>query len=321
MQTSLHSIVRRQRFAFTLVELLVVITIIGILIALLLPAVQAAREAARRSQCINNVKQIGLAVLNYESVWSALPAGANVTSPDWTTNLFRGSILLRLLPYVEQQSLFDEYDLKQPTDSQKMPSSSTLLAATPIPAYMCPSDNAPAVNTTNGRAKQNYAASCGPTALTYNPSCNCGTYMTWNQYKQSEMYAIGTNAGVFGRNSISNLLSSITDGLSNTIFFGEVLPLSSTDHMAWGWGTSNAGQGMACTLVPINFDTSDDSSSDPCHQSKNWNAEFGFKSSHPGGVNFLFGDGSAHFLSETIDHQNYQNLGAKADGKPTQIPD
>jgi prepilin-type N-terminal cleavage/methylation domain-containing protein len=313
--------------AFTLVELLVVITIIGILISLLLPAVQAAREAARRAQCANNLKQIGLATLNYENTWRMLPAGAYVASPDWSDwSVYRGSIMIRLLPHIEQQALYNQFDLTRPTDGQTLSGSTTPIGTTIVAAYVCPSDTYPSIITGSNRAKHNYAASCGPTALSYNGDCNCATYATLNQTAASlgvlaPTYGPGTNAGVFGRNSVSNPLSSIRDGLSNTIFFGEVLPACSCHQRNGGWSASNNGQGLTSTLVPINYDTSDDSSPDYCHRSYNWNLELGFKSNHAGGAQFAFGDGAIHFLSENIDYSNYQYLGAKADGKPAQSPD
>ncbi len=321
MSANPSSKIHHLKSAFTLVELLVVITIIGILISLLLPAVQAAREAARRSQCANNLKQIGLAVLNYENANGTLPAGAYVASPDWVDwSLARGSILIRLLPYIEQQAVFDQYNFAAPTDSQTLKGSTTLIATTVMPAYVCPSDNYPAIITDSNRAKHNYAASSGPTAHGDNASCSCSMYSTWNDYALKACYDSGSNAGVFGRNSVNNPLASIRDGLSNTIFFGEVRPECSC-HQRGGWAASNNGQGLTSTLVPINYNSCDDSSSDGCHKSYNYNSELGFKSSHPGGAMFAFGDGSVHFLSEGIDYQNYQYLGAKADGKAAQIPD
>ncbi|HOM18813.1 MAG TPA: DUF1559 domain-containing protein, partial [Thermoguttaceae bacterium] len=115
--------------------------------------------------------------------------------------------------------------------------------------------------------------------------------------------------------------SDIVDGLSNTIFFGEVRPQCSV-HNSQGWGSSNNGQGLTATVVPINYNSCsrDAVGSDNCDKYCNWNTELGFKSRHPGGAQFLFGDGSVHFLPETIDHWTYQYLGAKADGNPAQIP-
>ena len=126
------STIRHPNLAFTLVELLVVITIIGILIALLLPAVQAAREAARRMQCSNNLKQVGLAALNYESVNQMLPIGA-IRRPSAYCSVF-----VRLFPYIEQQAMFDVYDFK--VDPWK-PQNANVVAQL-ISTLCCPSDTA-----------------------------------------------------------------------------------------------------------------------------------------------------------------------------------
>jgi prepilin-type N-terminal cleavage/methylation domain-containing protein len=123
----------RNRFAFTLVELLVVIAIIGILIALLLPAVQAAREAARRTQCINNLKQLGLACHNYQENNSALPPSRADDGPTWC---------VYLLPYVEQGALWEEYDFTLPWPRQTAPAAKTSLAA-----YICPTRRTPQMST------------------------------------------------------------------------------------------------------------------------------------------------------------------------------
>ncbi len=303
---------------FTLVELLVVITIIGILIALLLPAVQAAREAARRMQCSNNVKQIGLALHNYESITKALPPGAI-----WYHPLPRnGSILLHILPFIEQQSLYDAFDFKQASlDGQFFEGSSEEIGSTIVSTYVCPSDNHPGVidiethmshDPVNRVALHNYTASRGPASLSNNGSCAC-TH-NWNSYAMAG-YGASKFPGPFTRVSTCVKFAEITDGLSNTIFFGEIRPMCSW-HGDNGWATSNNGNGYCSTVIPINYDSCsrDSATSDGCARYCNWNTEAGFRSSHPGGAHFLFGDGSVHFLPETIDHQTYQYLGAKADG-------
>jgi prepilin-type N-terminal cleavage/methylation domain-containing protein/prepilin-type processing-associated H-X9-DG protein len=309
--------------AFTLVELLVVITIIAILIALLLPAVQAAREAARRMQCANNLKQIGVALHGYHDTFRCFPPGSIYTlqnpNYDWA---WKGTVLVRILPYIEQKALHDRFDFSQPINGQTFPGTTTLIQSTPIAVYRCPSDVRPDV--LNGVALHNYAASHGPSAHANNDVCSCSTYDTWNAYALAP-YDDPTNfAGPFSRLGTCTKATDIRDGLSNTIFFGEVRPLCSI-HNQQGWATSNNGQGLVSTLVPINYDSCNpnpgmDPDGQSCHSFCNWNMELGFKSLHPGGAQFLMGDGSVHFFLETIDHWTYQYLGAKADGHVVSVP-
>src|SRR5690606_640264 len=125
------------RRGFTLVELLVVIAIIGILVAMLLPAVQAAREAARRSQCKNNLKQIGLAVFTYEDTFKCLPPGGIWSSSSGAAK--KGSALVRLLPFIEQKPLYDAIDFnKKNVDGALMPGTTEKVASQLIPTYICP---------------------------------------------------------------------------------------------------------------------------------------------------------------------------------------
>ena len=311
------------RHGFTLVELLVVIAIIGILIALLLPAVQAAREAARRAQCTNNLKQIGLALHNYHDVAKSFPPGSFWYGLSYSE--YRGSILIRLLPYIEMQPLFDMFDFENSggvaVDWQTLPGSTALIQSTIVPTYQCPSDTHEEVF--NGRALHNYAASIGPTTHGDNPACSCPN--SWNNYAPPPWggtYGSATDfAGPFFRYPVgtNTRFADCRDGTSNTIYFGEVRPMCS-DHNSQGWASSNNGQGLTATIVPINYDSCDPADPDPCRSPCNWNTELSFKSLHPGGAMFLFGDGAVHFLSETIDHWTYQYLGGKSDGHPAEVP-
>lgn len=335
----------RGKPAFTLVELLVVIAIIGILIALLLPAVQAAREAARRSQCTNNLKQIGLGLHNYHDVYKAFPNTycalsdpKNGVPNTWGAESQRGSTTARLLPYVEQQAIYDAIDWRRSTDNQTLPNGQRISAQV-IAGFRCPSSGEEPL-TPWGHAAGNYGASAGSTPegwSTGSPSCSCDVSAMWTQYlshpKFNWQFWNGNPSGPFTRNPIGDgsklnacTMAKVKDGLTQTIFYGERLTACS-DHAHNGWFIANNGEGMLTTLVPINYDSCHPQNFNyaaagltECNRQCTWNTEFGFRSEHPGGANFLMGDGSVHFLSQTIDMWTYQWLGSKAEGEPAQIP-
>jgi prepilin-type N-terminal cleavage/methylation domain-containing protein len=295
------------RSGFTLIELLVVITVIAILMALLLPAVQQAREAARRAECKNNLKQIGLAIHNFAELYNELPPGGVYQS---SGDIRRGSMFVYLLPMLEQSAVYNAYDLKQEDVDDTTFPSGELVASTMIPGLLCPSDSHPSAY--DDRAAHNYAASRGPTQVWDNPGCFC-TH-SWTALEMAPIDDQSRFAGPFTRVGTRAKFRDVIDGLTNTIFVGEVRPECS-EHVQNGWAASNNGSGYCTTLIPINFDSCDPDHADPCHRPCNWNTEVGFKSSHEGGAHFLLGDGSVQFLSENIDHQLYQYLGAKNDGQ------
>ena len=327
---------KNRRQGFTLVELLVVIAIIGILVGLLLPAVQAAREAARRMQCSNNLKQIGLAILNYEGTHKRIPPGAIFAGGAATTiGRFsgplnnRGSLLAFILPYIEQNALYAQFDFAMPIDDARFPptvNGGMFLKGATVPAYICPSDTndvlSPGVNQIQ---PSNYHMSTGPTAdISDSGSCSCPLITTFRTYSLA-----GTNvnapAGPFSRNghNYTAKLSHISDGLSNTIFVGEVRA-DSSNHVRAGWSHSN--KWGIFTQVPINFDsmepdvaTATAKGKTACNARCTWNSEVGFKSRHSGGAMFVLGDGSVQFLSQNIDMVNYNRLGAKADGNTASL--
>jgi prepilin-type N-terminal cleavage/methylation domain-containing protein/prepilin-type processing-associated H-X9-DG protein len=306
------------RSGMTLIELLLVIAIIGTLVALVLPAVQAARESSRRASCLNNLKQIGLAINNYESAQKAFPPGAIWDRwPPPNKRRRHGSILVQILPYMEQRPLYDAFDFTQlDLDKAVFPGTNTRIGATVVDSYLCPSDDNG--STFGGLAMHNYSASNGPTEVYDNPNCSCAIPYS----KSLEMAPIDNEknfAGPFTRLGVRSKPSQITDGLSKTIFVGEVR-VSCSVHAQAGWAYTNNGSGYCTTLIRINFDTCNNDAPDPCHRPCTWNTDVGFKSAHPSGAQFLFGDGSVHFLNEDIDMQTYQYLGAKADGQVVSIP-
>lgn len=319
-----NSMLPNRRGGFTLVELLVVIAIIGILIALLLPAVQAAREAARRMECSNHLKQIGLAMHNYHGTYSALPFGCSWPPTTTTT----GSWAAFILPYLEQQTVYDLFDfnlsLCDPANEQAV--------KTVIPAYICPSDpqagepliagrTQPQHNPLNSMALW-YPVSMGPTFDSTSPSSGCvfcpepksaatdpDTYCCQG-FNLGSSSPLGNFVGMFGRYQKSIRFAYVTDGLSNTIMVGETLPA----HCIFN-GAYHMNFPMSATHIPLNNMETDEG------QGGLWFRTCGFKSLHPGGANFLMGDGSVHFLSESIDYRLFNGLGTRAGGEVGNVPE
>lgn len=322
---------------FTLVELLVVIAIIGVLVGLLLPAVQAARESGRRATCTNNLKQIGIAIQAYVDAKGHLPPGGSVefdTYPQPAINL-SGSTTMLILPYMDLQSLFSLYDFTlisnntngksgNRIDETVLPGSSSRVWTTKVPGYRCPTDSDLNINT--GVGKCNYFASAGaqPLSAAGNNLTPCTCTNAYTAYFTAASGTVGVS-GPFVRGWDATKrrarvcrLEEVTDGLSKTIFFGENRPTCS-GHANGGWGNTNNGCGLVSTQIPMNYDSCKpdvaSAGGDGCGARCNWNTELGFKSMHPGGATFLLGDGAVTFLNESIDHWTYQYLGGKADGK------
>jgi prepilin-type N-terminal cleavage/methylation domain-containing protein/prepilin-type processing-associated H-X9-DG protein len=333
----------RMRRAFTLVELLVVIAIIGVLVALLLPAVQAAREAARRSSCSNNLKQYGLGCHNYADVNGQLPpAGKADFSPIrhyWADPVDRGqhfglSWQARLLPFMEQSALYNQLwaDGRDPAGNgffvseQKLPNGK-FVRETVIPYARCPSDQSDVVP--NGWFQTSYSGSLG-SQKTGSADGNCNQWqgfaepLAWNPDHGND-HRGEYISGVFSRLGFGARFAQIGDGLSNTIVAGEIL-YECHDHREGFWWFNGMGNAHASTVVPINNMTtcySGNSTADTgkagvthpaCVAKSNWNFSWGFRSRHPGGAQFLLGDGSVRFIPQNINHTTYQRLGGRNDG-------
>ena len=338
---------RRRKLGFTLVELLVVIAIIGVLVALLLPAVQAAREAARRMQCGNNLKQLGLAVHNYADIHKEqFPFGTRdqdranwATHPGnrpWTAGPHRkGSVLVKILPQMEQGPLFDALNFN--LDVYQQLNVLGYDANTKMNIYICPSDGTTSGKLTRARQFYNYAINIGNNNMSGRGWCNDYPNESWRTRAQGilggNLFRNGSTghgsrndgrqiSGPFSRYCYAAKFSEITDGTSNTIMMGDILP-SCGDHHRGGWYNPNAL--WTATTAPINFNTCGKQqvpdNQQNCFDYRNWQTSQGFKSDHPGGAQFVFCDGSVHYLSETIDYLNYQRLGSKNEGEPAVVPD
>jgi prepilin-type N-terminal cleavage/methylation domain-containing protein/prepilin-type processing-associated H-X9-DG protein len=240
------------RHAFTLVELLVVIAIIGVLVALLVPAVQAARESARASQCKNNLKQFGVALLNFEGARSCLPA----TDPP---NGF--SPQARLLPYMEEQNLQNLLDFKQTAFTgpfnDKTPNPRFVdVFATPIPVMICPSDPAPAVNNESAHgyvyAGNNYMISTGSgTDLKYDQRFETDGIVYYNSRVQLRHVTDGTSHTVFMSETIRSIGDDVTLAAGSTPGYPYQYTLNGSTGLSPGTGpgvTMTGGPWMGPTI-------------------------------------------------------------------------
>ncbi|MEE3077113.1 MAG: DUF1559 domain-containing protein [Planctomycetota bacterium] len=328
---------RREKAAgFTLVELLVVIAIIGILIALLLPAVQMAREAARRISCGNNLKQYGIACHMYHDIYKIFPKGGTYKSNNHDGVWSNGNIApklgwqARILPFMEQNALFEKlnlnlingWDTLVPFEGQ-----SVRARTVQVPYAMCPSD--PRDRVRSGWAQASYSGNMGSQRkVSVNGSCN--TFITQGIHWLPGGDADAGNTadqnrcnGMFSRIGMELRMANVVDGTSNTFMVGEVL-MDCTDHTSGWWNWNGGGNAHAGTSPPLNLMTTcarnqqealDRGYLNPqCWRKNNWNYSWGFRSKHPTGAQFCFADGSVHFINQTISYETYQFLGSRNDG-------
>jgi prepilin-type N-terminal cleavage/methylation domain-containing protein len=315
----------RLRSGFTLVELLVVIAIIGVLVALLLPAVQAAREAARRMQCGNNLKQLALGMHNYHDTHRVFPAAmygigdAIDHRHTWIESLF---------PNIEQQNIFDQIDFSVLNHQNNNP---LVLNAVKLEFLMCPSDpdkglfpnsregtyTPHTAAITDGKSLgANYVLSAGPMHVNscpiaaVNPNINClGTRLGRGQ--NDEAYGM-TNGGARSLD-----MSACSDGTSNTFLLGEALPIYNTLHMYF------ASHGhCGSTNLPPNYHKQ--FTACPKSRDKRINACYqqmaGFKSEHPGVVQMALTDGSIRAIPEKVDYTVWNYLGNRDDKQSFTMP-
>lgn len=319
----LECFMSRNRHAFTLVELLVVIAIIGILVALLLPAVQAAREAARRMQCGNNMKQMGLAMHNYHDTYKTIPLG----DVNGSTNPV--SAHARLLPYLEQINVYTLVDFNVPYNH----ANNNAARNTVVPSFICPSDPSKLPITLGGR--NNYY---------------------WNAGNGVVMYASGATGqppsnGIIYHNTVIRF-ADVTDGLSATAAFGEKLTgdgsngISSprTDTFQPGTYPNNADEATAqCNAVDVTNLSMQGYSNvggpwlQQYHSTNQYNHVLPpngrscmyppgriattANSQHPGGVQVTLCDGSVRFVASTIDILTWRALGSRDGGESVGLSD
>ena len=327
----------RKISGFTLVELLVVIAIIGILIGMLLPAVQQVREAARRSTCQNNLKQLALALMNYETAFTKFPPGYGFNkesnADSWNKAWGWGA---RVLPYLEQDNVYDVLGVSRREFEEALPGGNwnswdpEVVGAMQanLTVFRCPSDTGSDINTTADFASASVPETHMPATSNY---AGVYAYQYTNWYVGSEPPE--RTQGVFHHQNGSTM-TNIIDGTSNTLIVGE----RSTSHGAAYW-------------VGVGNVVSEDSWSSPKVIGRVFlfkpnpplvNRYYSaFSSEHAAGLNFAFADGSVHFLADSIEFDNglllngsphnwwnsfeemdastfgvYQKLGCKSDGEP-----
>ena len=324
---------RARRRAFTLIELLVVIAIIGVLIALLLPAVQAAREAARRSQCVNNLKQLALAAQNYHDQQGAFPMGWQYyTNFDTAQAAKRWTVFMAILPQMEQATLYNSLNLSFPTFGSTAFSvtnpglTQTTVTVSIVNSFICPSDarqKPPSVAANNaGFSQTSYTGNAGVTNLISFCSSNNGVSCTgWI-----------TSSGMFGVDEVIKI-ADVRDGTSNTVLFGECSQFKNDPDSGdnfWTIGASFSSsvgngvgrpQGIALMIAKPNVPMVVPQPAAASSANDRFNVQFqqagqwGFRSFHAGGLNMAFTDGSVRFIKDSVNIVTYQALGTKSAGE------
>lgn len=337
---SLRLLRRRRRRGFTLIELLVVIAIIGVLVSLLLPAVQMARDAARKTQCVTNLKQLALALHNHDEAFGALPATLRPPAPGVRTGW-----AIRAMPFLDRSQLYDAYNFTRGWNNAE----NTSIVGTRVNFMVCPSSPAPVLD--GDPTVSGYPSSW----IGFAAPSDYGVIYGVEQWLYDAGLVDTYGAGMMPRDA-SPRLREVTDGLSKTILLGEsagrptvyrkggvpfgVAPIPANDPATyskvngggwcrpasdWGLDGSSAdgstfpgpcainctnGQNMGTTFDPVNGLPA---SVGPYRN----NGTSEFYSFHSGGAHVAFGDGSANFISEDVDIRIFARLVTRASGEST----
>lgn len=303
----MHTNRKRSQRAFTLVELLVVIAIIGVLVALLLPAVQAAREAARRTQCSNNLKQIGIGLHNYHDTLLTFPFGWCDRGQAWSACI---------LPYIEQRPLWETLEWAEANNWDIANTPNQRACETIIKTYRCPTAAIPQHVNNQGIPKRVPACYRGVASSTAD-SDDPGTSASGRHLELNDLEGI-----FFGGSRIN--MKDITDGTANTFMAGECYwdtftqdgnqmdfwYIGSPQVDPWPGSATEYSEFVGSTGVPMN--------ARKIASTSGYVKELSFTSFHPAGVMFCYADGSVRFIPYSIDVPTYKALGSRNGGETLQ---
>ncbi|MFI5458145.1 MAG: DUF1559 domain-containing protein [Isosphaerales bacterium] len=343
----------RSRRGFTLIELLVVIAIIAVLIALLLPAVQAAREAARRIQCVNNLKQIGLGLLNYEQAIGSFPIGSSANLFSINPDVYAGphglSAHAQMLPYLEQTALYNSINMCFGVAAGQVPTGliNSTAYGTKVALFMCPSDpNAPFVVGIDPVGPCDYSCSFGTTTTPSTVQVTTGStglFTWWRSYRIQNCTDGTSNTIAFAETLVSD--GSTANFSASSVMIGIALGPAEVFDASANWPTVQAGlqlcnaaynsrstanlsnsagarwmKGSANTTL-FNTVVTPNSQVYPWSKCTDWSDTANeieisrASSSHPGGVNVLFADGGVRFIKDSISQLTWFALGTRAGGE------